>query len=68
MANDPATPELKNIWQNQSVEGTTMSLEEIRKKIGQLKDIPQALLAWWARSSLRADDTGESVIHERESD
>ncbi len=29
--------DVKDIWQNQSVEGTTMSLEEIKKKTGQLQ-------------------------------
>ena len=37
MTNEPEPADVKNIWQNQSVEGTTMSLEEIKKKIGQLQ-------------------------------
>jgi hypothetical protein len=37
MTNEPDPADVKSIWQNQSVEGTTMSLEEIKKKIGQLQ-------------------------------
>jgi hypothetical protein len=37
MTNEPEPADVKNIWQNQSVEGTTVSLEEIKKKIGQLQ-------------------------------
>ncbi len=37
MTNEPKPADVKNIWQNQSVEGTTMSLEEIKKKIAELQ-------------------------------
>jgi uncharacterized membrane protein YjjP (DUF1212 family) len=37
MVNKPDPTDVKSIWQNESVEGTTMSLEEIKKKIGQLQ-------------------------------
>ena len=37
MTNEPEPADVKNIWQNQSVEGTTMSLEEIKKQMGQLQ-------------------------------
>src|SRR5580692_279815 len=37
MTNEPEPADVKNIWQNQPEEGTTMSLEEIKKKIGQLQ-------------------------------
>jgi hypothetical protein len=37
MTNEPELTDVKNVWQNQSVEGTTMSLEEIKEKIGQLR-------------------------------
>jgi hypothetical protein len=37
MTNEPEPPDVKNIWQNQSAEGTTMSLEEIKKNMGQLQ-------------------------------
>lgn len=37
MAIEPEQSDVKNIWQNQSVEGTTMSLEEIKKKMSQLQ-------------------------------
>jgi hypothetical protein len=37
MVNKPDPTDVKTIWQNQSVEGTTMSLEEIKKKMGQLQ-------------------------------
>ena len=37
MTNEPEPADVKNIWQNQSVEETTMSLEDIKKKIGQLQ-------------------------------
>jgi hypothetical protein len=37
MANKSDPTDVKNIWQSQSVEGTTMSLGEIRKKVGQLE-------------------------------
>jgi uncharacterized membrane protein YjjP (DUF1212 family) len=37
MTNEPEPPDVKNIWQNQSVEGTAMSLEEIKKNFGQLQ-------------------------------
>jgi hypothetical protein len=38
MTNEPEPADVKNIWQNQSVEGTTMSLEEIKIKVGQLQN------------------------------
>jgi hypothetical protein len=38
MTNEPEPPDVKNIWQNQFAEGTTMSLEEIKKKTGQLQN------------------------------
>jgi len=37
MTIEPEPTDVKNIWQTQSVEGTTMSLEEIKKKMGQLQ-------------------------------
>jgi hypothetical protein len=37
MTNEPELVDVKSIWQNQSVDGPTMSLEEVRKKIGQLQ-------------------------------
>ena len=37
MTDKPEPADVKNIWQNQSVEGTTMSLEEMKKKMGQLQ-------------------------------
>jgi hypothetical protein len=37
MTNEPEPADVKNIWQNQSIEATTMSLDEIKKKIAKLQ-------------------------------
>jgi hypothetical protein len=37
MQNNPEPADVKKIWQNQSLEGATMSLEAVRAKIGELE-------------------------------